>query len=146
MAPPPSLARGAMNSTMGWMVSVSCRTVPVKRPSQGWPCKEVRPTGGCGTSPGPPHDPYSTGLVDGVFSPSLSCPWALPGNMKKRLLMPSRGKAWGGRWWGAMAESCRDACVCCLPADWEVQGTYRGSPHRPRPQPTRLCSCRLITW
>lgn len=70
-------------------------------------------------------------LVDGVFSPSLSCSWALPGNMKKRLLMPSRGKAWGGRWWGAVAESCRDACVYCLLADWAVQGTYRGNPRRP---------------
>lgn len=81
-------------------------------------------------------------LVD-VFSPSLSCSWALPGNMKKRLLMPSRGKAWGGRWRGAVAESCRDACVYCLLADWAVQGTYRGSPHRPRPQPILPCSCRL---
>lgn len=53
------------------------------------------------------------------------------GNMKKRLLMPSRGKAWGGRWWGAVAESCRDACVYCLLADWAVQGTYRGNPRRP---------------
>lgn len=86
-------------------------------------------------------------LVDGVFSPSLSCSWALPGNMKKRLLMPSRGKAWGGRWWGAVAESCRDACVYCLLADWAVQGTYRGNPQRPRPQPTLKCSCcRLVSW
>lgn len=28
---------------------------------------------------------------------------AWPGNMKKRLLMPSRGKAWGGRWRGPCA-------------------------------------------
>lgn len=123
---------------MGSMVSLSCRTGPVRRPDlQG--------------AVGLALDLHMTliqlaVLVDGVFSPSLSCPWALPGNMKKRLLMPSRGKAWGGRWWGAMAESCRDACVCCLLADWEVQGTYRGSPHRPRPQPILLCSCRLITW
>ena len=30
---------------------------------QDWPCEEARPTGGCGTSPEPPHDPYSTGCL-----------------------------------------------------------------------------------
>jgi hypothetical protein len=52
-----------------------------------------------------------TAPADGIFSPSLSCPWALPGNMKKRLLMPSRGKAWGGRWWGAVPNPVVMLCV-----------------------------------
>lgn len=104
---------------------------------QGWPSEQVRPEGqGLGLA----LELHMTliqpaVLVDGVFSPSLSCSWALPGNMKKRLLMPSRGKAWGGRWWGAVAESYRDACVYCLLADWAVQGTYRGNPHRPSHSP-----------
>lgn len=48
----------------------------------------------------------STG-PDTVFSPL--CPLALPGNMKKRLLMPSRGKAQGSR-----LRPARQHAVCAV--------------------------------
>lgn len=108
---------------MGWMVSLNSRTGPVKRPRQVcWSCRAgpLRKSGLLrATGLGPALElrvsrVQPAVLVDGVFSPSLSCSWALPGNMKKRLLMPSRGKAWGGRWWGAVAASCVvPVCTVC---------------------------------
>uniref|UniRef100_A0A452R352 Metastasis associated 1 n=1 Tax=Ursus americanus TaxID=9643 RepID=A0A452R352_URSAM len=49
------------------------------------------------------------------------------GNMKKRLLMPSRGKAWGGRGVGAVRAPC-GACVCCAPACMTHGGRLRARP------------------
>ena len=74
--------------------------------------------------------PAAPAPADRVFSP-LSCRRALPGNVKKRLLMPSRGKA---------RPSAR-ACVCCAHAcaadgSGHVQGqSTRAGPHPAAPAP-----------
>lgn len=77
-------------------------------------------------APGPgPAPPMPT---DCVFSP-LSCRRALPGNVKKRLLMPSRGKARGAAGVVALPALCAEpVCAVLTHARQPAQGTSKGSP------------------
>lgn len=72
--------------------------------------------------------------ADRVLSPSLPRRRALPGNMKKRLLMPSRGKARV-----AAARSCVSARVGAWPG---AQGTCVGQSMGARPRPPHF-TCLL---
>lgn len=104
-----------MSSTTGWTVSPAG--------PWAWPARPVAPGH-------PTLAPAAPAPADRVFSP-LSCRRALPGNVKKRLLMPSRGKA----------QPSARACVCCAHAcaadgSGHVQGqSTRAGPHPAAPAP-----------
>lgn len=103
----------------------------------GGEARGARTPGGASCGPGrlapcPPRRPLT------VSSLPLSCGRALPGNMKKRLLMPSRGKAMAGR--------RVVLCVLCSRmrgARRAARARPRGSPRGPGRTPPPLCSRHL---